>query len=67
MTPEQLWKKHQIRDSIYKEDFLTALAEYGQAVRERDAEICRERAERDDHAKAPYKDCAAAISREPLP
>lgn len=61
---DELWEKHgnAIDGNIYmgKSGFLAALAEYGKAVRDGDAEICRETGGYAD-------DCAAAISREPLP
>ncbi len=83
MTPEELSE----RMSVYfvnmptpemchaaKRDFLVALAEYGAAVRKRDAEICRQEClvdgldTSDDIAyNLAVSDCAAAISREPLP
>ena len=72
MTPEQLWGKH-LHNDMYatKAGFLAALAEYGQAVRDRDAEIATDSTA---HTAYQSKECyrfssyiAAAISREPLP
>lgn len=71
---DELWEKYYSHArTITRQDFLAALAEYGQAVRERDAEICKEQ------GVAPCagnlyattnnetaEECAAAISREPL-
>ena len=71
MTPDELWEKYadmQHMQNLYmpKVNFLAALAEYGQAVRDRDAEICRQQP---DEFQTPDQrlECAAAISREPLP
>lgn len=60
---EELWKRYARRGltEIGKVDFLAALHEYGQEVRRRDAEVC---VEVSDEIGA---DCAAAISKEPLP
>jgi len=78
MTPDELWEKHAnecygTRRTIDYDDFLAALREYGQAVRDRDAEIISDEAKRlrdigtyedgADHIAT----LAAAISREPLP
>lgn len=60
MTPDELWEKYAIDEMIDRQPFMTALAEYGQAVRDRDAEIARE-------YEAQGIACSAAISREPLP
>jgi len=81
MTPDELWEKYStpgITGVMYESQFLAALAEYGAAVRARDVEICRDRAnffgDVPDSALIPlhkrereaYRDCAAAIAREPL-
>jgi len=68
MNADELWEKYSSPHLKFmsKRDFLAALAEYGQAVRDRDAEICRQQP---DEFQTPDQrlDCAAAISREPLP
>lgn len=74
MTPNELWEKYRKILAlpgttllvVEEKDFLAALAEYGQAVRDRDAEICRQQP---DEFQTPDQrlECAAAISREPLP
>jgi len=68
---DELWEKYAAEftdgsESMRKRDFLAALAEYGQAVRDRDAEICRQQP---DEFQTPDQrlECAAAISREPMP
>lgn len=70
---DELWEKYvsnaflnrPVRKEV-KIHFLAALAEYGQAVRDRDAEICRQQP---DEFQTPDQrlECAAAISREPMP
>jgi len=86
MTPDELWEKYSSTliyrndgemktfQTMDKQDFSFALAEYGAAVRKRDAEICRQEClvdgldTSDDIAyNLAVSDCAAAISREPLP
>lgn len=85
MTKDELWKKYSapMLQFMSKREFLAALSEYGQAVRERDAEIADKSAESvfnanpgrrkgtvshvGGYAGHLLKDCAAAISREPLP
>lgn len=80
MTPNELWDKYKqpgkfdgfTGDIVCRLDFLAALAEYGKAVRDRDAEICN-RLERtgvkcgNGRVIASSIECAAAISREPMP
>ena len=64
---DELWEKYYSHArTITRQDFLAALAEYGQAVRDRDAEICRQQP---DEFQTPDQrlECAAAISREPMP
>ena len=66
MKADELWEKYSGNGySVSKSDFLAAIEEYGQAVRDRDAEICEFALSVDRHAGP--NDCAAAISREPLP
>lgn len=87
MTPNELWDKYKqpgkfdgfTGDIVCRLDFLAALAEYGQAVRDRDAEICGMSTKdillaagemtaqelRTVHAILDSR--IAAISREPLP
>jgi len=72
MTPEELWGKYLapvLGESVLRQPFKDALAEYGAAVRQRDAEICinvKSRMIRNE-ITGPWDACAAAISREPLP
>lgn len=77
MKADELWEKYYSYasmngDYMTKPQFLAALAEYGQAVRDRDAEICN-RLERtgvkcgNGRVIASSIECAAAISREPMP
>jgi hypothetical protein len=66
--PDELWDKYScgcLALRVNKHQVLAALAEYGQSVRERDAEICVDLPafNYDD----PGESYAAAISREPLP
>jgi len=79
MTPDELWEKYAKPIAnpdvkwVDRNEFLAALREYGQAVRDRDAEIISDEAKRlrdigtyedgADHIAT----LAAAISREPLP
>lgn len=74
---DELWEKYWDIEAygqpvMTKSDFLAALAEYGKAVRDRDAEICN-RLERtgvkcgNGRVIASSIECAAAISREPMP
>ena len=75
MTPDELWEKYSDVKVMWdlrrmtQDAFLAALAEYGQAVRDRDAEIARElhSGEQDDITRDAKFKSAAAISREPLP
>ena len=78
MTPEELWEKYQpyrsAESAMSKTVFLAALAEYGAAVRQRDAEICRQEClvdgldTSDDIAyNLAVSDCAAAIEKMKLP
>jgi len=71
MNADELWEKYSSPHLKFmsKRDFLAALAEYGQAVRDRDAEIARElhSGEQDDITRDAKFKSAAAISREPLP
>ena len=66
---DEIWEKYEAFGRIYYKDFLAALAEYGKAVRDRDAEIARElhSGEQDDITRDAKFKSAAAISREPLP
>ena len=72
---DELWEKysyelaHDFNRRMSKDKFLAALAEYGKAVRDRDAEICVNRAKKSliPTMVMANQDCAAAISREPLP
>jgi hypothetical protein len=77
MTPDELWEKYANDEAsrggqvMCIGDFLAALAEYGQAVRDRDKEIATDSTA---HTAYQSKECyrfasyiAAAISREPLP
>ena len=71
---EEMWESmsfeagpHRMR-YVSKQMFLAALHEYGQAVRDRDAEICKgmyDKSARENMAHA--LDCAEAISWEMLP
>lgn len=79
MKADELWEKYEAaerHDGNYPDDdskqrFLAALHEYGQAVRARDAEICKAESaflkSDGDGASNGCDLCAAAISREPLP
>ena len=80
MTPDELWEKYkcivtheasgECEYITSMDDFLAALREYGQAVRNRDAQVCIDRFEADPKnllRTAIITDCAAAIEREPLP
>jgi len=74
MKADELWDKYAYRSDspphITYTQFLAALAEYGQAVRDRDAEICKGKIDPEwpnDDISNMASDCAAAISREPLP
>lgn len=80
MKADELWEKYwdtqeMLGDKVIgKDSFLAALAEYGQAVRDRDAEICKEQGVAPcagnlyaTTSNDTADDCAAAISREPLP
>jgi len=75
MTPDELWEKYSDVKVMWdlrrmtQDAFLAALAEYGKAVRDRDAEIARElhSGEQDDITRDAKFKSAAAISREPLP
>jgi len=75
---DELWEKYKWNSErvptglMTRNDFLAALAEYGQFVRDRDAEICNTleasgTTRRSGRFIASAVDCAAAISREPLP
>ena len=64
MTPDELWEKYadmQHMQNLYmpKVNFLAALAEYGAAVRQRDADIASD--------SAIGSVIADTISKEPLP
>jgi len=65
MTPDELWEKYSTQGigahTMYRFQFLAALHEYGQAVRDRDAEIA------DGMELYVAPDISEAISREPLP
>lgn len=68
---DELWEKHTACGAksgymIY-EEFLADLKEYGEAVRKRDAELCRYYGDAVKIGKAASYACAAAIEREPLP
>ena len=80
MTPDELWEKYAVlmyppkADApeyvITKSDFLAALHEYGQAVRDRDAEICNTLYADpgwNGHIRNAAESCATDIQREPLP
>lgn len=80
MKSDELWEKYKRASTVYnldvmtRKDFLAALHEYGQAVRARDAEIARSEClvdgldTSDDIAyNLAVADCAAAISKEPMP
>ena len=75
MKADELWEKYSDVKVMWdlrrmtQDAFLAALAEYGQAVRDRDAEIARElhSGEQDDITRDAKFKSAAAISREPLP
>lgn len=71
---ESLWEKHrQWSGVIVKDDFLAALHEYGEAVRDRAAGVCRDVTMDyfSDHHYKGWLDgrdkCAAAIERMELP
>ena len=71
---DELWQKYQHDGWIGPTAFAAALHEYGALVRARDVEVCKE-----EHLLDPadtsddiaydnaVRDCATAISREPLP
>lgn len=77
--PDALWEKYSGDGYMVEDEFLAALREYGQAVRKRDAEICRKNAEFFGNAadselhplhvreRETYINCAAAIEQEKLP
>lgn len=79
MTPDELWEKHKQQspegEFIDKSDFLAALAEYGQAVKGACSDACSDEKvdakatgeEGDIAYNQACDDCAAAISREPMP
>jgi len=76
MKADELWEKYSYAaDGDYSplirhDNFLAALHEYGQAVRNRDAEICRSKVDPEwpnDDISNMASDCAAAISKEKLP
>jgi len=74
MKADELWEKYSAmtrtsEDAVYHADFLAALAEYGQAVRDRDAEICRNASDKwlDGEVRDVIFAVNIAISREPLP
>jgi len=70
---DELWEKYQYEGWIGPTAFKAALSEYGQAVRARDVEICRQYFDKADgydaaiDTQAAASGCAAAIAREPLP
>lgn len=70
---DELWHQHTGGMGVYMtyDQFLAALHEYGQAVRKRDAEICRGLPMVPGTGLRDFEpnggDCAAAISKEPLP
>lgn len=76
MTHDELWEKHfdPKKDTpvkvVSKPQFLAALAEYGAAVRKRDAEICRDEISGNEPSGKGGRfgalDCADAIEREPF-
>ena len=72
MTPEELWETYQpyrsAESAMSKTVFLAALAEYGKAVRDRDAEIARTVGDFSVYRYGGKVGIAAVeISREPLP
>jgi len=76
MKADELWEKYSDVKVMWdlrrmtQDAFLAALAEYGKAVRNRDAEICKGKIDPEwpnDDISNMASDCAAAISREPLP
>jgi len=72
MNADELWEKYSSPHLKFmsKRDFLAALAEYGQFIRDGDAEICKGKIDPEwpnDDISNMASDCAAAISREPLP
>ena len=66
---EELWEKYDAvlgrEGNVPYSAFIAALKEYGAAVRARDAEVCMELTV--SNLNPPGGQCAAAISREPLP
>jgi len=74
MKADELFRKYAKHygngfELINEDDFLAALAEYGQAVRDRDAEIARKNSVSGDPQEwiSACSDCADAIDYEPLP
>jgi len=74
MKADELWEKYYYADEdcghmVRRDSFLAALAEYGQAVRDRDAEIARKNSVSGDPQEwiSACSDCADAIDYEPLP
>lgn len=71
---DELWEKYSkpqmldnhFHDVMLEKDFISALAEYGQAVRKKDADVARNLAV-GDLAKTVCDRVADAISMEPLP
>lgn len=69
---DEIWEKYEAFGRIYYKDFLAALAEYGQSVRDRDAEIAQGHGSPTltigmAGAQSFANRIAAALSREPLP
>lgn len=70
---EKLWEKYQFSDRVRKGNFLAALKEYGELVRQRARRECEDMALK--WAKSPpltvseptARDCADAIERMELP
>ena len=74
MKADELWEKYLTHEPqevsrMYVTGFYAALAEYGQAVRDRDAEIARKNSVSGDPQEwiSACSDCADAIDYEPLP
>ena len=68
MTPDELWEKYAIDEMIDRQPFMTALHEYGQAVRARDAEIVA--IQSNDTKNIHFRTAvilSAKIQKEPLP
>lgn len=72
MTPDELWEKYLapvLGESVLRQPFKDALAEYGEAVRAEAVSVCKELEDK-RHGNAhnfACEDCAAAIEKMKLP